>query len=160
MLRPIRAACCRWSINSAPTTCCCTPATTRTSTWPTRKRDSLNTCPLRWPRKYAPTTRGSGTDYDASAAPPSRSETLCRRSMRLRPGGTLMVVTAFRSETDTENQTEVFRRTRRALIDCDFHNELDSIKDLYPYLSARWREHLETYGTRSPGGAYYPRFMD
>ena len=26
-------------------------------------------------------------------------------------------------------------RTRRALIDCDFHNELDSIKDLYPYLA-------------------------
>src|SRR5579859_7484201 len=51
-------------------------------------------------------------------------------------------------------------RTRRALIDCDFHNELDSIKDLYPYLSQRWRDHIDTYGTRSPGGAYYPRFMD
>ena len=36
------------------------------------------------------------------------------------------------------------RRTRPALIDCDFHNELDSIKDLYPYLSKRWRDHIET----------------
>src|SRR4029453_2120291 len=51
-------------------------------------------------------------------------------------------------------------RTRRALIDCDFHNELDSIKDLYPYLSQRWRDHLDAYGARGPAGAYYPRFMD
>jgi predicted TIM-barrel fold metal-dependent hydrolase len=51
-------------------------------------------------------------------------------------------------------------RTRRALIDCDFHNELDSIKDLYPYLSQRWREHIDAYGARGPAGGYYPRFMD
>src|SRR5947208_4400793 len=60
----------------------------------------------------------------------------------------------------TRQQTEPKARTRRALIDCDFHNELDSIKDLYPYLSQRWRDHIETYGTRGHGGAYYPRFMD
>jgi uncharacterized protein len=51
-------------------------------------------------------------------------------------------------------------RTRRALIDCDFHNELDSIKDLYPYLSQHWRDHLDSYGARGALGAYYPRFMD
>jgi len=51
-------------------------------------------------------------------------------------------------------------RTRRALIDCDFHNELDSIKDLYPYLSQRWRDHIDSFGTRGPAGSYYPRFMD
>ena len=60
----------------------------------------------------------------------------------------------------TANETETLARTRRALIDCDFHNELDSIKDLYPYLSQRWREHIDTYGTRGPAGAYYQRFMD
>src|SRR5258707_15463139 len=60
----------------------------------------------------------------------------------------------------TRQETEPKARTRRALIDCDFHNEIDSIKDLYPYLSQRWRDHLDTYGTRGPGGAYYPRFMD
>src|SRR5258708_21862784 len=60
----------------------------------------------------------------------------------------------------TQRETEPKARTRRALIDCDFHNELDSIKDLFPYLSQRWRDHIETYGTRGPGGAYYPRFMD
>ena len=60
----------------------------------------------------------------------------------------------------TRQETEPKARTRRALIDCDFHNEIDSIKDLYPYLSQRWRDHIDTYGTRGPGGAYYPRFMD
>ena len=60
----------------------------------------------------------------------------------------------------TTREAETRARTRRALIDCDFHDELDSIKDLYPYLSQRWREHIDTYGTRGPSGAYYPRFMD
>jgi predicted TIM-barrel fold metal-dependent hydrolase len=60
----------------------------------------------------------------------------------------------------TARPTDTRTRTRRALIDCDFHDELDSIKDLYPYLSQRWREHIEMYGTRGPTGANYPRFMD
>ena len=64
-----------------------------------------------------------------------------------------MVVTATRVE-------ERSPRTRRALIDCDFHNELDSIKDLYPYLSQRWRDHIDQYGARGAAGGYYPRFMD
>jgi len=64
------------------------------------------------------------------------------------------------SRTEAESETETFRRTRRALIDCDFHNELDSIKDLYPYLSERWRDHIDAYGVRGPAGGYYPRFMD
>jgi len=51
-------------------------------------------------------------------------------------------------------------RTRPALIDCDFHNELDSIKDLYPYLSSRWRDHIDTFGMHGPSGGYFPRFMD
>jgi uncharacterized protein len=52
------------------------------------------------------------------------------------------------------------QRTRPALIDCDFHNELDSIKDLYPYLSKRWQDHIETFGLQRPTGGYFPRFMD
>ena len=52
------------------------------------------------------------------------------------------------------------RRTRPPLIDCDFHNELDSIKDLYPYLSKRWIDHIETFGLQRPTGGYFPRFMD
>src|SRR5215208_2712363 len=58
-----------------------------------------------------------------------------------------------------ERQTRS-HRTRPALIDCDFHNELDSIKDLYPYLSQRWRDHIETFGLHGPSGGNFPRFMD
>ena len=63
-----------------------------------------------------------------------------------------MVQTLARSESRL--------KTRPALIDGDFHNEMNSIKDLYPYLSSRWKTHIETHGVRGPGGAYYPRFMD
>lgn len=56
--------------------------------------------------------------------------------------------------------TEITARTTRpALIDCDHHNELDSDKDLYPYLAKRWRDHIDTYGLRGAAGYYYPRFM-
>ena len=48
---------------------------------------------------------------------------------------------------------------RPAIIDCDLHNEIDSLKDLYPYLPRRWCEHLDTFGVRTPNGGYYPRFM-
>ena len=48
---------------------------------------------------------------------------------------------------------------RPAIIDCDLHNEIDSLKDLYPYLAQRWRDHLDTFGVRTPNGGYYPRFM-
>jgi predicted TIM-barrel fold metal-dependent hydrolase len=51
-------------------------------------------------------------------------------------------------------------RTRPTLIDCDFHNELDSIKDLYPYLAQRWIDHIETFGLQRATGGYFPRFMD
>jgi predicted TIM-barrel fold metal-dependent hydrolase len=49
---------------------------------------------------------------------------------------------------------------RSGIVDCDFHNELDSERDLYPYLPARWREHIDAYGLRAYNGEYYPRFMD
>ena len=51
-------------------------------------------------------------------------------------------------------------RTKPAIIDCDIHNELDSERDLYPFLSDRWRNHLMTYGMHAPSGAYYPRFTN
>jgi predicted TIM-barrel fold metal-dependent hydrolase len=52
-------------------------------------------------------------------------------------------------------------RTRPALIDCDLHDELHGdVLALLPYLPARWREHVETFGSRAPAGGYYPRFLD
>jgi uncharacterized protein len=57
-------------------------------------------------------------------------------------------------------RSEARSKTRPALIDGDFHNELDSIKDIYPYLAKRWQTHIETHGVRGPAGGAYPRFMD
>ena len=59
-----------------------------------------------------------------------------------------------------DRDTRSNRGSRPALIDGDFHNELNSIKDLYPYLSKSWQTHIETHGVRGPQGGYYPRFMD
>jgi predicted TIM-barrel fold metal-dependent hydrolase len=52
------------------------------------------------------------------------------------------------------------QRTLPAIIDCDVHNEMDSEKDLYPYLSTRWLEHLKTFGMRGYSGSNYPRFVN
>lgn len=46
-----------------------------------------------------------------------------------------------------------------AIIDCDLHNELDSVRDLYPYLAKRWRDHIDAFGIRKYTGSDYPRFM-
>src|ERR1700682_560229 len=108
--------------------------------WPTWRRGSWDTCRRLSQQRSGATTPAPGTG--------------CNHQEK----ETAMVLTPTRTESISE--TETFRRTRRALIDCDFHNELDTIKDLYPYLSQRWRDHIDAYGTRGPGGAYYPRFMD
>lgn len=39
---------------------------------------------------------------------------------------------------------------RLGLIDCDVHHAMRSQNDLYPYLARRWRDHLDTYGSRHP----------
>jgi len=36
------------------------------------------------------------------------------------------------------------------VIDCDVHHALRSPKDIHPYLSRKWRDHLATYGLRRP----------
>ncbi len=41
-------------------------------------------------------------------------------------------------------------QSRMKTLDCDVHHALRSPKDLYPFLSQRWRDHLETYGFRHP----------
>lgn len=60
----------------------------------------------------------------------------------------------------TETTTTRRRRTLPAIVDCDVHNELDSEADLYPYLPARWLDHLKTYGLRGYSGSAYPRFIN
>ncbi|HZR01533.1 MAG TPA: amidohydrolase family protein [Chloroflexota bacterium] len=51
-------------------------------------------------------------------------------------------------------------KVRPAIVDTDVHNELDSERDLYPFLDERWLEHLRTYGMHSFSGATYPRFLN
>ncbi|MBV9170798.1 MAG: amidohydrolase [Chloroflexi bacterium] len=59
-----------------------------------------------------------------------------------------------------ETQRELRTPTRPAFIDCDFHPQWDSPKDLYPYLPKRWIEHIEVFGLRGRAGGTYPRFLD
>ena len=52
-------------------------------------------------------------------------------------------------------------RTKLRVIDCDVHHAMRSPKDLHPYLSKQWREHLDSYGHRRPvpflGSSPYPK---
>jgi predicted TIM-barrel fold metal-dependent hydrolase len=60
----------------------------------------------------------------------------------------------------TQPQHEVPAPVRPAFIDCDFHNQWDSPKDLYPYLAKGWIDHIETFGMRGQAGGTYPRFLE
>jgi predicted TIM-barrel fold metal-dependent hydrolase len=62
-------------------------------------------------------------------------------------------------ETQRQEKAKDDSVVARGFIDCDLHNELDSPKDLYPYLSERWRRHVDRYGLRQYLGSGYPRFM-
>jgi predicted TIM-barrel fold metal-dependent hydrolase len=44
------------------------------------------------------------------------------------------------------------------IIDCDTHNERNSHRDLYPYLSKAWREQIDQFGFYGYSGSDYPRF--
>src|SRR5262249_42141865 len=57
-------------------------------------------------------------------------------------------------------QTQPADRTKETIIDCDVHNYLASNQLLFPYLSQRWRQQLETVSitiTGSHPGSYYPK---
>jgi uncharacterized protein len=43
--------------------------------------------------------------------------------------------------------------SRTAIADCDMHLGWASMRDLYPWLSTRWQQHLETYGSAHRTGA-------
>jgi len=54
-------------------------------------------------------------------------------------------------------------RTRGHIVDCDVHITSRSAVDLYPWLSAQWRAHVERIGPHVRGGIYnqepHPRMM-
>jgi predicted TIM-barrel fold metal-dependent hydrolase len=60
----------------------------------------------------------------------------------------------------TQQTSELQTPVRPAFIDCDFHNQWDSPKDLYKYLPKRWVDHIETWGMRGRAGGTYPRFLE
>ena len=53
--------------------------------------------------------------------------------------------------------------TRAYIVDCDVHITARSAADLYPWLPARWRQHVEAIGPHVRGGLYnqepHPRMM-
>jgi uncharacterized protein len=55
-------------------------------------------------------------------------------------------------EAETGPRPDAQSKSRLAIIDSDVHPALRSSADLKPYLSARWWEHLVTYGSRRRHG--------
>lgn len=60
----------------------------------------------------------------------------------------------------TASRGDSLKKLKPAIIDCDVHPEWNTQDELYPFLSRRWRAHLETYGLRGFFGATYPRFQN
>ena len=58
--------------------------------------------------------------------------------------------------TETHTNPSATRR-KMPVIDCDIHNAVPSHKVLHPYMSERWRRHLEMVGTPARNGSYIPR---
>ena len=58
--------------------------------------------------------------------------------------------------TETHTNPSATRR-KMPVIDCDIHNAVPSHKALHPYMSERWRRHLEMVGTPARNGSYIPR---
>ena len=52
----------------------------------------------------------------------------------------------------TAEQKPYQERTKTGFIDCDIHNTVPSMNALWPYLPARWRGHVETFGMRQHHG--------
>ena len=65
------------------------------------------------------------------------------------------------AKVSVQRSVRVASRPKTAMIDCDIHNIINGLPDLFPYLSARWRRHAETIGMRGPAalaeGLTYPR---
>ena len=58
-------------------------------------------------------------------------------------------------DIDADRRTGPEAQTRLKIIDGDVHPAMRSANDLKPYLPARWREHLEIYGSRRKLGMGY-----
>ena len=66
-----------------------------------------------------------------------------------------------RRKRDDTNQRCCGRRPRAevefSLIDSDVHNYPNSLEELFPYLSERWRAYARQSGFKMPGASHYPK---
>jgi hypothetical protein len=60
--------------------------------------------------------------------------------------------------TSHSSASETPPSSASGIVDCDTHNYWNSPDELWPFISRRWRDHMETYGTRRFAGSDYPRF--
>lgn len=64
---------------------------------------------------------------------------------------------------ESKPETDEPYRIEHGIADCDIHPVQRSPKDLHPYLSERWVEHMETFGSHNRqaliGQQVYPRMM-
>jgi uncharacterized protein len=51
-------------------------------------------------------------------------------------------------------EAELSPKTKLRVADCDLHPVPNTLKDLYPFLEKRWRDHLESFGARRRQGIY------
>jgi predicted TIM-barrel fold metal-dependent hydrolase len=60
-------------------------------------------------------------------------------------------------------KVETAAAQRLKVVDCDIHPTQKRPQDIYPYLSKRWRDHLDSYGGHvrqsNPGQLSYPRMV-
>lgn len=54
---------------------------------------------------------------------------------------------------------EASPETQLALVDCDVHQTVRTLRDLYPYLSAHWRAYIEETGFKGLPNAPYPKVV-
>ena len=72
-----------------------------------------------------------------------------------------MNVHAPLTRTKPEREAESLKATRLKVADCDLHPTPNSIKDLFPFMEKRWRDHFESFGARRRQGIFqgpaYPK---
>ena len=60
-----------------------------------------------------------------------------------------------------KGEIKLGRAARQPVADCDLHPVPNSIRDLFPYMEKRWRDHLDAFGSRRRQGIYqgpvYPK---
>ena len=128
----------------ARTGCCCSPPTIRIGS-STARTPCLTGCPGTQYASCSSTMRSRPTRV--CGAPQQRS-----KAGQERDGGLMNI--AVRQAAAAQ---------RLKIVDCDIHPVYRTTAELHPFMSARWREHMATFGTHFRHGLTgqlpYPRMM-